>query len=125
MSSLRAEADRALVRLVHAREESLQPRSVARAEEQQARRHRIERSAVPDAREAERASDPLDDVVRRQTRGLVHEQQETAAQRFGQGSRRDAAGHFSSSSSGEASARTFARSSSMRAPRSSVRSWKK
>ena len=94
------------------REEALEPGGAAGAEQQQARRHRIQRAAVADPRDAGRLADPLDDVVRGQALRLVEEEEIPAPQGIG---RR----HGSSSPEGGS---TWFRSSSIRAPRSRERS---
>ena len=63
------------------REEALEARGAARAEEQEPRRHRVERAAVADAGNAEGPAHALDDVVRREARRLVDQEEEARARR--------------------------------------------
>src|SRR5262249_12477515 len=100
------EPDRSLVGLVHPGEETLEAGGSAGAEQQQARRHRIERAAVADPRQGDRLSDPPDDVVGGQAPGLVEEEEDSALERAG--------GQLLSFGG-----RTWASSSSTLAPRSS------
>ena len=109
-----AETDRALVRLVHQREEALEARGAAGAEKQEAGGHGVERAAVADAGDAGRRANALHDVVRGQLLGLVEEKEEALLERI-RGSHDSRSSLCSSSSGG----RTCWRSSSIRAPRSS------
>ncbi len=68
-----AELDRALVRLLHPHQKCLQARGLADAQDEQARRERIERAGVSDFLDLRAAAKPLDDVVRRNSSDLVDE----------------------------------------------------
>ena len=70
----RTEADRRLVGLVEPDDEGQQARRGLDAEDQQARRHRIQRAGVPDLARAERFAGARDHVVARHAARLVDEQ---------------------------------------------------
>ena len=76
-----AEAHRALVRLLPAREERLQPPGAAHAQHEKAGRGGVERPRVPDAARPEEPARHVHDVVGRELRGLVDE--EEAGRAFG------------------------------------------
>ena len=69
-----AEPDRGLVGLVEADDEGEQPRRALDAEDQQARRHRVERAGMADLARAERAPGAGDHVVAGHAARLVDEQ---------------------------------------------------
>src|SRR5262249_57041307 len=72
------EANRSLVGLVELREEGLEARGAARAEEEKPRRHRIEGPAVADALLAGRLAHALDDVVGGEPARLVDQEEDPA-----------------------------------------------
>src|SRR3990170_5641969 len=73
--SLLPQAAGALVRLREIAEVAQQPRRTPDAQNQQPRRHRVQRAGVADLADAEVPALDVDDIVRGHPRGLVHEQQ--------------------------------------------------
>src|SRR5690606_13434353 len=76
-----AKPDRGVVRLVVARQERREPRRLSQHQDEQSRRHGIERAGVPDASFAQQASRTRHDVVRGDAARFVEEKD--AGHKFG------------------------------------------